>query len=90
MVRFVQKALFNQRIGRRNVSPIFTDSKELRLFALDENVYLSSGYTLCGNQTAEQAGTKSARKKPVKKNSSLALCGLLIIQYDTMFSLHAN
>ena len=58
MVRFVQKVSFNQRIGKRNVCPIFTDLKELRLFALDENVYLSSGYTLCGNQTAQQAGTK--------------------------------
>ncbi len=58
MVRFVQKALFNQRIGRRNVSSIFKDLQELRLFALDENVYLSSGYTLCWNQTAEHAHTK--------------------------------
>ena len=90
MVRFVQKALFNQRIGRRNVSLFFKDLQELRSFALDENVYLSSGYTLCGNRTAEHARTKNARKKPVKKNSSQALYGLLIVQYDTMFSLHAN
>lgn len=90
MVRFVQKALFNQRIGRRNVSPIFKDLHELRSFVLDENFNLSSGYTLCGNQTAAQARTKNARKKPVKKISSLALYGLLIVQYDTMFSLHAN
>ena len=90
MVCFVQKALFNQRIGRRNVCPIFADLKELRLFALDEKFNLSSGYTLCGNLKAEQARTKNARKKPVKKNSSLALCGLLIVQYDTMFSLRAN
>lgn len=58
MVRFVQKASFNQRMVRRNVCPIFTDLKELRLFALDENVYLSSGYTLCGNRTAQQARRK--------------------------------
>lgn len=90
MVCFVQKASFNQRIGKRNVCPIFTDFKELRLFALDEKVNPSNGYTLCGNQTAEQARTKSARKKPVKKISLLALFGLLIVQYDTMFSLHAN
>ena len=58
MVRFVQKALFNQRTGRRNVSFIFKGLQELRSFAFDENVNLSSGYTLCGNQTAQQAGTK--------------------------------
>ena len=86
----VQKALFNQRIGRRNVSPIFKDLQELRLFALEEKVNPANGYTLCGNQTAEQARTKNATKKPVKKISSLALCGLLIVQYDTVFSLHAN
>lgn len=86
----IQKALFNQRIGRRNVCPIFTDLKELRSFALEEKVNPSNGYTLCGNQTAEQARTKNARKKPVKKNSSLALFGLLIVQYVTKFSLHAN
>ena len=68
MVRFVQKALFNQRIGRRNVCPIFTDLKELRLFVLEEKANPSNGYTLCGNQTAEQARTKNARKKPVKKS----------------------
>ncbi len=90
MVRFVPKALFNQRIGRRNVSSIFKDLKELRSFALEEIANLPSGYTLCGNRTAEQARTKNARKKPVKKISSLALYGLLIVQYDTMFSLHAN
>lgn len=90
MVRFVQKALFNQRIGRRNVSLFFKDLQELRSFSLDENFNLSSGYTLCGNLTAQQARSKKARKKPVKKISLLALYGLLIVQYDTMFSLRAN
>lgn len=58
MARIVQKALFNQRAGRRNVSPIFKDLHELRSFVLDENVNLSRGYTLCGTQTAQQARTK--------------------------------
>ena len=49
MVRFVQKALFNQRTGRRNVSPIFKDLQELRSFALEEIANPSNGYTLCGS-----------------------------------------
>ena len=80
MARVVQKALFNQRTGRRDVSPNFKDLHELRSFVLDENVNLSSGYTLCGTQTAQQACSKKARKKPVKKISLLALYGLLIVQ----------
>ena len=46
MVRFVQKALFNQRIGRRNVSLFFKDLQELRSFTLDE-ISIYQVATLC-------------------------------------------